>query len=62
MTFYFLTTHISFSVCDYFAPRQDKKVSKLSIVSIADSAGGIEGDCCVTNRLKGYDNRISNWK
>ena len=43
MTVLFLTTHISFSVCNYFAPRQDKKVCKLSIVSIAHSAGGIEG-------------------
>jgi hypothetical protein len=35
--------YISFSVCNYFAPRQDRKICKLSIISIVHSAGGIEG-------------------
>jgi hypothetical protein len=35
--------YISFSVCNYFAPRQDRKIYKLSIVSIAHSTGGMEG-------------------
>jgi hypothetical protein len=31
----------------YFAPRQDKKDSKLSIVSIAQFTFGVEGKVCV---------------
>jgi hypothetical protein len=39
---------IYFSGCHaYFAPRQDKKDSKLSIVSIAQLTFGVEGDVSV---------------